>query len=81
LYEGRGEGQCRFTMAAGTITLKLPTDLNAEIYLSVGAGSIRMDFPVTGQVGDDLIDGIIGTGADGRIEVRVAAGSIIVMRQ
>jgi len=80
-YEGRGEGQCRFTTAAGTVTLRLPADVNAEVYLSVGAGTIRVDFPVTGQVGDHLVDGIIGTGADGRIEVRVAAGKIIVMRQ
>jgi len=80
-YEGRGEGECRFTTAAGTVTLRLPADVNAEVYLSVGAGTMRVDFPVTGQVGDHLVDGIIGTGADGRIEVRVAAGQITVRRQ
>lgn len=80
-YEGLGEGACTFTTAAGTITLKLPADIDAEVYLSVAAGRISIDFPVVGIVKDDLVDGIIGSGADGRIVATVGAGQIIVTSQ
>jgi hypothetical protein len=80
-YRGRAEGECRFAVAAGSITLELPADVNVEVHLSVGAGTIHVDFPVDGQVSDHVIDGIIGTGADGRIEAQVGAGRIIVIRQ
>jgi len=81
IYEGRAKGECRFLTGAGSIELKLPADVNAEVSLSVGAGSIRVDFPVNGQVGENLVEGTIGTGADGRIEARVGAGNITVSRQ
>ena len=80
-YEGRGEGECHFGTASGTITLSLPADVNVEVHLTVAAGSIRVDFPVVGQVSDHSVDGVIGTGADGRIEAQVGAGGIIVTSQ
>lgn len=80
-YVGRAEGVSRFALGAGSITLKLPADVNVEVYLSIGAGSIDVDFLVDGQVSEHIVDGIIGTGADGRIEAQVGAGAIIVIRQ
>jgi hypothetical protein len=81
VYEGRAEGQCSFSTIAGTITLKLPADVNVEVLLTVAAGAIRVDFPVVGQVDDHMVDGVIGTGADGRIVAQVAAGNIYVIYQ
>jgi hypothetical protein len=80
-YEGDAEGESRFATGAGTIHLKLPDDVNVQVRLQVGAGSIRVDFPVKGQVSDNVVNGIIGSGADGRIEAQVGAGAIVVSRQ
>jgi hypothetical protein len=80
-YEGLAEGECFFATGAGTITLKLPPGVNVEVHLSVGAGTIRVDFPVVGQVNEHVVNGVIGTGADGRIVAHVGAGTIIVTSQ
>lgn len=80
-YEGLAEGECTFSTGAGTLTLRLPPNVNAEVYLAVGAGTIRVDFPVVGRVTDHVVDGIIGTGTDGRIVAQVGAGQIIVTSQ
>jgi len=80
-YEGQGEGECSFATAAGSITLKLPADVNVEVHLSVGAGTIEVGFPVVGQVGEHAVDGTIGTGADGRIVAHVGSGKIVVISQ
>ena len=80
-YEGLAEGECFFATGAGTITLRLPPGVNVQVMLSVAAGSIQVDFPVVGQVNDHLVDGVIGTGADGRIVAQVGAGSIVVTSQ
>lgn len=80
-YKGRAEGQSLFSTSAGNITLKLPADVNVEVHLSVASGSIRVDFPVNGQITEHRIDGAIGTGADGRIVAQVAAGKITVVSQ
>ena len=77
-YEGSGIGQNSFTTAAGSVTVRLPADVNVEVLLTVGAGTISIGFPVVGLVEDQRIDGIIGTGVDGRIEASVAAGEIVV---
>jgi len=80
-YTGRAEGTCVFGTAAGSITLRLPANVDVEVHLSVGAGTIRVDFPVVGTVEAHLVDGVIGTGADGRITAQVGAGSIVVTPQ
>ena len=80
-YEGLGEGECAFSTAAGSITLKLPPNIDAEVYLSAAAGRISIDFPVVGVVTEHLVDGVIGSGADGRIVATVGAGQIIVTSQ
>ena len=81
VYEGEAQGNCRFETGAGSITLKLPVDIDVEVYLSVGAGTIVVDFPVNGHVSQHLVDGVIGTGAKGRIVATVGAGTINVYRQ
>ena len=80
-YEGSGIGLSSLTTAAGSVTVRLPADVNVEVLLTVGAGTISVGFPVVGLVEDQRIDGIIGTGVDGRIEVSVAAGEIVVIPQ
>jgi len=80
-YEGSGIGQNSFTTAAGSVTVRLPANVNVEVFLTVGAGTITVGFPVVGQVDDHLVDGIIGTGVDGRIEASVGAGEIVVTPQ
>ena len=80
-YEGSGIGQNSFTVAAGSVAVRLPADVNVEVLLTVGAGTISIGFPVVGLVEDQRIDGIIGTGVDGRIEASVAAGEIMVIPQ
>ena len=80
-YEGSGIGQSSFTTAAGSVAVRLPADVNVEVLLTVGAGTISVGFTVVGLVEDRRVDGIIGTGVDGRIEASVAAGEIIVSPQ
>lgn len=80
-YRGLAEGESRFALGAGSITLELPANVNVRVDLSVGAGSIDVNFPVAGQVREHIVEGIIGTGADGRIEAQVGSGRIIVNRQ
>jgi len=78
LYVGPGEGNFSFTAGAGSVTVRLPPDANVEVHLTVAAGTIALGFPVVGEVGSRLVDGVIGTGLDGRISVQVAAGTITV---
>lgn len=80
-YRGPAQGESHFGVGGGSITLTLPADVNVEVSLTVGAGSVRVDFPVVGQVTGQSVNGVIGTGADGRIVAQVAAGSIIVESQ
>ena len=77
-YRGPAQGETLFATGAGNITLTLPAGVNVEVLLSVGSGTVRVDFPVVGQVNDHVVDGVIGTGADGRIVAQVGAGSIVV---
>ena len=80
-YEGLAEGLCRFATGAGSITLELPADVNIEVYLATGAGSIHVGFLVIGQGGSHLVEGIIGTGLDGRVEAQTGAGNITLIPQ
>lgn len=80
-YAGSAEGESFFGTGAGNITLRLPASVNVEVSLTAAAGSVRVDFPVVGQVGTHTVEGIIGTGADGRIVAQAGAGEILVTRQ
>lgn len=79
VYEGQAEGESFFATGAGNITLRLPDDVNVAVHLSVGAGTIRVEFPVVGQVSNHLVDGVIGTGANGVISAQTGAGNIILV--
>jgi hypothetical protein len=81
-YEGIPEGDCRYETGAGNINLSLPAEVDVEVVLSTGIGSIDADeFEIDGEVSRRSIDGIIGTGARGRIEADTGAGNIDLVRR
>jgi hypothetical protein len=80
-YTGQGEGECFFATGAGSITIRLPANVNIEVHLSVGAGTISVDFPIAGTVSKHIVDGIIGTGEDGKIVAQVGSGKIVIISQ
>jgi len=77
-YRGPALGESRFAVAAGNITLRLPSDVDVELSLTASSGFVRVDFPVVGQVTERTVQGVIGTGADGKIIAQVGAGNIVV---
>jgi len=80
-YEGRAEGESHFETGVGSVELILATDINVEVQLAVGVGSISVEFPVDGQVSQNAVNGIIGTGLEGKIHAQVGVGSIRLTRQ
>ncbi len=77
-YTGRAAGQCSFATGVGDIRLELPADTDVEVHLAVGVGSASVSFPVDGTVTRTLVDGVIGSGTDGRIVAQVGTGRIVV---
>lgn len=80
-YEGEPLGDCAFETGAGSITLKLPEDLNAEVDLSTGVGSIEVEYDVAGQVSAWEVEGLIGDGSEASISAHTGAGAIEVVRR
>lgn len=80
-YQGELQGNCRFTSGAGEIRLELPADLNMEIDLSTGMGSVNVGYPVAGRTSRRSAKGTIGTGSDGSIYGFTGVGSIEVNRR
>jgi DUF4097 and DUF4098 domain-containing protein YvlB len=80
-YQGRPVGDCRFWSGAGTITLRVPRDLDMEVDLSTSMGTVHSDFGVSGQVSMRSIRGAIGTGDDARITARSEVGTVTLDRQ
>jgi hypothetical protein len=80
-YEGRGLGTNSFETGVGSIKLWLPAGVNVEVDLGVGVGGINVDFDVQGQVSNQRIVGVIGSGADGDIQGYTGVGSIHLTRQ
>jgi hypothetical protein len=80
-YTGRALGANFFDTGVGSIRLNLPSDINVEVELSVGIGTILLDFPVSGQVSQHAVIGVIGTGADGGIYAEVGVGNLRLDRQ
>jgi len=76
LYEGEPEGDCRFSTAAGTISLTLPANLNMEVDLETEVGDVEVDYRVDGEVSKRRVRGVVGTGSDGSIRAHTAVGSI-----
>lgn len=79
-YRGRPRGSYRFSTGVGSIRLKLPSDVDVVVELSVAVGSIFLGFPLNGAVSNPpgYVRGRIGDGGDGDIEAGVAVGSISV---
>lgn len=76
-YEGDPTGTCTFNTGAGSIRLRLPADLDAEVQLDTGVGDIDLGgFDVEGDIRGTEVDGIIGTGEDAVIEASTSVGSI-----
>jgi DUF4097 and DUF4098 domain-containing protein YvlB len=80
-YEGQPYGDCRFKTGAGSITLRLPADLDMEVELDTGAGSIEVGYAVEGRVTKREVEGTIGSGADGRLYAHTGTGSIDLIRR
>jgi hypothetical protein len=80
-YQGRPRGDCSFNVAAGTIKLRLPDDINVTVDLVTGVGSIFLDFTVDGQVSNNVVNGTIGSGDEGEIHAHTAVGNIHLIRQ
>ncbi len=81
-YEGAAQGDCRFQTGAGSIRLVLPPALNVEVDLDTGMGSVDVEYSVEGgQVSRREVRGVIGTGAEGRIEAHTGTGSIDLIRR
>jgi phage baseplate assembly protein gpV len=79
-YQGTPEGDCRFESGAGSITLRLPSDLNVEVDLGTGVGDIDLAFAVDGRVTRREVEGVIGSGDQGSIYAHTGTGSIHLER-
>jgi len=80
-YQGRPVGDCRFWSGAGTITLRVPRDLNMEVDLSTSLGTVHSDFGVSGQASMRSIRGAVGSGDDASITARSEVGTVTLNRQ
>jgi DUF4097 and DUF4098 domain-containing protein YvlB len=75
-YEGSPVGECRFKTGSGSITLRLPADLDARVDLHTGSGSIDVAYPVDGQASRNDVQGVIGSGDGATIVAHTGTGSI-----
>jgi DUF4097 and DUF4098 domain-containing protein YvlB len=75
-YRGELWDNCRFESGAGGIELTLSTDLDMEVDLSTGAGTIEIGYAVDGKVGKREVKGTIGSGRDGSIYAHTGTGGI-----
>ena len=80
-YEGHPQGICHFNAGVGSITLRLPADVNVKVDLATGVGSIDVDFPVEGHMSNRSVGGTIGAGNEGEIHAHTGVGDIDLVRQ
>lgn len=80
-YEGRPAGSCRFETGVGAILLKLPEDLDVEVDVGTGLGSISVDYAVDGRVTTRDAWGVIGDGSQGSIFAHTGAGNVTLSQQ
>jgi len=80
-YQGRPHGSCRFETGVGSLRLRLPADIKVTVELGTGVGSIELGFSVDGQVSDQIVSGIIGSGDEGDIHALTGVGDIDLIRQ
>jgi len=76
VYQGAPQGDCRFNSGTGAISLELPAQPNVTLELKTDAGAIDVKCPVDGQISKRLVQGVIGTGNDARIEANTGVGGI-----
>jgi hypothetical protein len=81
-YEGEPQGDCVFNSNVGNVTLRLPSDVNAEIRLTTGIGNVDLGgFDVEGEISRTEVDGLIGTGEEATIEAHTGAGNVVLVRR
>jgi hypothetical protein len=81
-YDGRLQGDSRFESKAGSITLRLPPDLNAALEIGTEKGTVHVEYGVEGHVSKCQVVGIVGDGDDtGSIYAHTQMGIIDVVRR
>jgi hypothetical protein len=80
-YEGALSGKNRFQTGAGEIRLRLPADLNMQVDLSTGIGTVGVEFYVDGQVRVRNVQGVIGDGSQGSISAHTGAGGVFLEKR
>jgi hypothetical protein len=80
-YTGVFAGNADFRADGGLIVFRIPADTEVRLELEVEVGGIVVDFPVTGNVSNQRVNGQIGTGRDGRIRASVGFGDIQILQQ
>jgi DUF4097 and DUF4098 domain-containing protein YvlB len=75
-YQGSPQGECRFTTGSGGIRLHLPANLNAQVDLHTGSGSVEVAYPVEGLVTRSDVQGTIGGGGPTSIFAETGSGGI-----
>jgi hypothetical protein len=76
VYEGQPQGDCHFKTNTGTIAISLLGAPNLEVDLHTSIGIIDVRCPVDGRISRRAVEGIIGTGDQGRIVARGGIGGI-----
>ena len=79
--ESRPQEDSHFATGVGSVTLRLPADIEVTLELAVGVGSIDLEFPVNGEVSGNSVRGTIGSGSEATISANVGVGSIHLLRQ
>lgn len=79
-YQGTPQGECRFETGSGSISLRMPADLGAEVDLHTGSGSIEVDFGVAGQISRRDVKGTIGQDNNVSIYAHTGSGNIDLTR-
>jgi hypothetical protein len=80
-YQGQPQRSCRFDTGAGSIKLRLPTDVSVTVDLDTSIGDIDVGMPLDGQVSKREVKGTIGSGDAGEIRAHTGAGDIDLMSQ
>lgn len=75
-YRGSPQGECRFTTGSGGINLRMPANLDAQIDLHTGSGSVQVAYPVQGLITRSDVQGTIGSGGPTTIFAETGSGGI-----
>ncbi|MCA9726204.1 MAG: hypothetical protein KC729_00870 [Candidatus Eisenbacteria bacterium] len=83
LYGGRPEGWCSFEAGVGTIRLWLSDDIDIEVDLTSGVGTITSELPIRGASSSvpAMVKGTIGDGTGGHIHATTGVGNIQLLKR